>query len=291
MEACPMRYLEHREHRKHGTFDFPFALYGVGPHHPRYNMILHWHAEYEIIRILTGELLVTLDDRQFVAAMGDTLFITDGILHAGAPRDCYYECIVFDMNALLEENHTCSRDILSIIRHEKMVQCLFPPGELFIQPFVRQMFEAMSAREHGYQFLVQGALYSFLGTVIRNELYETGAAVSDKSIRRLGRFKSVLSLIRYHYQDDLSLTDLAGCLNMNSKYFCRFFKEMTQMTPIEYLNYYRIECACEQMMISDKNITEIALSCGFNDVSYFTKVFKKHKGLTPSQYLRQVYAT
>ena len=60
-------------------------------------------------------------------------------------------------------------------------------------------------------------------------------------------------------------------------------------TPIEYLNYYRIEIACEQLIITNKNITDIAYDCGFNDVSYFTKVFKKYKDTVPSKYMELNY--
>lgn len=54
--------------------------------------------------------------------------------------------------------------------------------------------------------------------------------------------------------------------------------------PIAYLNYYRIECACERLTLTDKSVTEIAFACGFNDMSYFSRVFKQLKGTTPTAY-------
>ena len=76
---------------------------------------------------------------------------------------------------------------------------------------------------------------------------------------------------------------------MNPKYFCRFFRQMTQKTPVEYLNYYRIECAREQLSTTSCTVTEIAFNCGFNDVSYFIKIFRKYMGMTPGQFVRQQY--
>lgn len=67
----------------------------------------------------------------------------------------------------------------------------------------------------------------------------------------------------------------------------RLFKETIGKTPIEYLNAYRINVACEQIKYLDKQITEVALDCGFTDLSYFTKVFKKYMGITPSEYLKR----
>ena len=61
---------------------------------------------------------------------------------------------------------------------------------------------------------------------------------------------------------------------------------MTYRTPIDYLNYYRIERACYQLLTTNHSITEIAYSSGFNDLSYFIKTFKKYKGVTPKNYLK-----
>ena len=76
---------------------------------------------------------------------------------------------------------------------------------------------------------------------------------------------------------------------MTPKYFCRFFLEMTHRTPIDYLNYQRIEHACYQLVTTDASITDIAYSCGFNDLSYFIKTFKKYKGITPGKYASQEF--
>ena len=59
---------------------------------------------------------------------------------------------------------------------------------------------------------------------------------------------------------------------------------MTRRTPIDYLNYYRIEQATYQLLQSDATVTEIAYRCGFNDLSYFIRAFKKYKGITPGRY-------
>lgn len=60
---------------------------------------------------------------------------------------------------------------------------------------------------------------------------------------------------------------------------------MTQQTPIDYLNYYRIECACDKLTKEDKTAFETAYECGFNDFSYFIKTFRKYKNTTPNKFL------
>jgi AraC-like DNA-binding protein len=98
------------------------------------------------------------------------------------------------------------------------------------------------------------------------------------------RFKDVLNYIEEHYTESISLEDMARVAGLSPRYFCRFFRKMTQCTPTEYLNYYRIECACEQLAEVTVSITDVALNCGFNDISYFIKAFHKAKGITPRQY-------
>ena len=68
---------------------------------------------------------------------------------------------------------------------------------------------------------------------------------------------------------------------------CRIFKEFTGRTPIDYVNQLRIDQACIDLTLHHKNVTEAALDVGFTDVSYFTKLFKRTKGVTPREYARR----
>ena len=108
----------------------------------------------------------------------------------------------------------------------------------------------------------------------------------EAELRRLARIKDVLRLIRNHYHEEISLDDMATSAHMNKRYFCRYFREMMGKTPIQYLNYYRVECACELLSTSERTVSEVAMACGFNNISYFVRVFGAHKGTTPSIYAK-----
>lgn len=284
-----MKYLEYKEQRKHGTFDFPFAFYPVGPQHPHYNMQYHWHTEQEILRVVSGSLTLTLNDQQFVLSPGDIACIPGGSLHSGIPHNCFYECLVFDLDYFLKQNNPCTPQLLEISTQEKIIQIYFPSDDSEITQIINPMFEAMASRKPGYQLIVPGCLSAFLGKVICQKLYAASGDTSPGNKKRLKQLKAVLSFISTHYHEDLTLGDLAACAHMNRNYFCRYFQEFTHQSPINYLNYYRTEAACEQLTFSDRSITEIALDCGFKDPSYFVKVFRKFKGVTPSQYLQTVH--
>lgn len=260
-------------------------FYHVGPSHPRYEMSYHWHIEYEVIRILKGELLMTISGHEFTAKAGDVVFIKGGLLHGGIPKRCLYECIVYNLDSLLNAIPAGERllkkissDSIEIISHIST-----PDPEFF--RIVDRMFGHMKIRAEGHELTVIGALYEFFGYILEHGLYKEIPSISAKDGRRIEQLKNVISMIENHYDECLKLDDLARAAGMNSKYFCRYFREMTHRTPIDYLNYYRIEQACFKLATSVDSIAEIGISCGFNDESYFIKTFKKYKGVTPKKYL------
>ncbi|MGL4913163.1 MAG: AraC family transcriptional regulator [Romboutsia sp.] len=282
-----MKYFDYKENKQHGTFDFPIEFYHVTPNHPRYNMPYHWHTECEIIRILEGEFSLTISDKVVTAQKGDIIFVHDTILHGGNPKNCIYECIVFDIKLLLKQNNACTKQIQDIINHNKLIEPLLSNNNKDLATCCKYLFKSMKIKDIGYEFIAQGSLYYLIGIILKNDLYVKKDKYTKRTQERALNFKRVLSLIENEYSNPLTLEDLSRACGMTPKYFCRFFAEMTNKTPIEYLNYYRIESACEQLLTTDYSITEIALNCGFNDVSYFIKTFKKHKELTPKQYLKK----
>ena len=102
--------------------------------------------------------------------------------------------------------------------------------------------------------------------------------------KKTEQLKVALEMIETSYQDAITLDDLSRSVGMSPKYFCRFFKQMTQKTPIDYLNNYRIERACYQLSTGDYSLMEVSLNCGFTDYSYFIKTFRKYKNTTPRKW-------
>lgn len=280
-----MKYMNYREEKKHGTFDFPIEFYHVGPTHPRYEMSYHWHIEYEIIRILKGEFLMTIGEEEFLARAGDIIFVKGGLLHGGIPVKCMYECIVFNLGALMTSSPAGDR-LLKKIRDDS-IQVLnhFPKPDPELMRITERMFGQMKTQAEGHELIVIGAFYEFFGYVLERRHYIITQDISTKEGRRIEHLKRALEVIENSYPDCITLDDLAKAAGMNSKYFCRYFREMTHRTPIDYLNYYRIEQACFKLATSNSSIADVGMSCGFNDVSYFIKTFKKYKGMTPKKYL------
>lgn len=98
-----------------------------------------------------------------------------------------------------------------------------------------------------------------------------------------GRLQTLFTFVERNYQNEIEIKNMADLANLSLPAFCNFFKKATKMTFTEFVNRYRINKAC--MLISqDKSISEACYECGFNNVTYFNKIFKKYIGKTPSQF-------
>ena len=135
-----MQYINYRESRQRGTADFPIEYHHVSPTHPQYIMALHWHVEFELIRILSGSLKLTVDEEEYTAKAGSSCFIPAGTIHAGEPDNCVYECLVFDMNVLMNKNDDCCRLIRRVIDHQVELPHHFPDSRAGINRIVWSIF-------------------------------------------------------------------------------------------------------------------------------------------------------
>lgn len=307
-----MHYLDYNEKINHGSPDFPIAFYHVSERHPRYHMPFHWHKEMEIIRIRSGFLKLFLDSQEILAQEGDMILIDDGVIHGGEPEHCVYECVVFDPS-LLSHTDACKRYLRLMTRHQIQLCHYFPAAEppitcqaasrqtdhssaLQVQAASRTASSAalMNAADRlctalryphaGSELLTLGALYEFFGFLFEGEFYTQTVETDRRFFHKTDALKPVLEYISAHYAEPVTLEDLSKEAGMSPKYFCRCFRTFLHRTPMDYLNYYRIEQACYLLTREELSITETAYRCGFNDTSYFIKTFRKYTGTTPRKY-------
>lgn len=98
------------------------------------------------------------------------------------------------------------------------------------------------------------------------------------------RINKITHFVENNYQHKISLQDIANLVNMSPAAVSRFFKRKTNHTFNEYLNSYRIDKAAQMLIETEKFISEICFSCGFNNVSNFNLVFRKQMKCTPNEY-------
>lgn len=97
----------------------------------------------------------------------------------------------------------------------------------------------------------------------------------------------VLHYINQHFTEEISITDLSEMFNMSESSLSHEFKKYSKRSVYEYVLYKRIIKA-KELLITDSNLTQIALDCGFNDYSNFLRVFKKFSGCSPKEYKNQL---
>lgn len=98
----------------------------------------------------------------------------------------------------------------------------------------------------------------------------------------------IMEYINLHYSEKIFLSDIADVLNYSESLLSKRFRRVTQMTFNEYLNRFRIQKSIEYMKKGTYGLTEISDICGFSDYKYFSTVFKKYTGYTPSQFTNMI---
>ena len=285
-----MKFLDYPEQQRHGSQDFPYFFYHVTYIHPRYTMPYHWHPLCEIVHVFSGHFRLQLEDCELLLSPGDSAFISSGVTNGGAPleaQSCCYECLLMDLDTIFQSGSSTrvyEHKIFDLLNQKILIHNYFPAACTQINDILCSMLDLLRFKPEGYTLLLQGYTFLLFGQLFQNHFYSEAPALSTQ--KKVLHLKDVLTFIDEHYAEDIRLSDLAACANMNGNYFCRYFRELTHRTQLDYLNYYRVEAACEQLSYTNKTITEIAFDCGFHDASYFVKVFKRYKNITPSEYTR-----
>ena len=278
-----MHYLDYNEKIQHRTGDFPLAYYPVDERHERYRMPMHWHRETELIRIRRGRLALYIDDREIVAEAGDLVLIAEGVIHGGEPMDCEYDCVVFDAGLLLGLD-ACARSLRGVMNHSIFLRRQAIDGDDDLRDAIRRLYGRCDAGVAENALGVTGALYELFGGLVGRRSEAGLDMPSSRFGQKAEQLKPALEYIEAHYGQSITLESLARLTGMSPKYFCRFFKTIVHRSPIDYVNYYRVECASHFLTSGDMTVAEIAQHCGYNDSSFFIKQFKKYKGTTPKRY-------
>lgn len=277
--------MAYNEIERRGTEDFPFAFFHVDNEHSKYYMASHWHTDFELVRIIEGELHISLNNTLYVAKKDDIIFINSETVHHGDPINCIYECIVFHAEFLYSEKFDCFSFIKSIIDGECMINECFPADQSKSYRALCDIFESIKSNTPIRKLDVISSFYRFFAAAYEEKRYThpigSNALANDKGIVML---KKILAYLRGNYDKPISLETISQTIQKSPKYTGTFFKSMTGKTPIEYLSEYRVEKAAHKLRTTDLSVTDVAFSSGFSDLSYFIKTFKKIKGVSPGKY-------
>ena len=133
-------------------------------------------------------------------------------------------------------------------------------------------------------FRLKGGLYQLFAEYISRDAFVRGESRSALDTHTQDRLKAVLTYIDAHYARRLSIKELAAEAGMSEGHFSRVFKSFMRRTPVEYINLQRIRTAAALLAERRTTVGEAALEAGFDNFSYFCKLFRSVFQCTPSEY-------
>lgn len=273
-----------RQLEQHGFSTFPVAFYrGDMVHH---TTTWHWHDELELILSHHGHFAVGAGKTVINLSEGELCFINAGILHNVWKTDrdpSEYNSVVF---------HPRIIGGLDSIYWVKYIQPLskpnFPPYLFFrADEKVSQLFaelwriqsEQAPGCENDIRYLLTKLLMQLSGTPTKN-----CRQLSEREQRDIHRMKQMLTFLEDHFADELTLKQIAESAAISETECLRCFQRSIGTSPIRFLKEYRLQRAADLLRTTDESITEIATTCGFFDMSYFTRAFRQLYAATPTCY-------
>ena len=258
-------------------------------HEPYFEMSkAHFHPFYEVYYLISGKRRFFVSDTVYELEPGNLLLIKKGELH----RTTYVSAETHERFAI-----TFSDTFLKHLIKETSAETVM---ELFEKPFLSIQTSRRAYVEELMQKLVQESEHpdEFSPFQIQNSLEELiiflirfqktfeipDITTSFHNPELANTIQTSARYIRKNYANIITLEAMAKKANMSPAYFSKKFREVTSFGFKEYLIRIRLAESCKLLLDTTDSITEIALSCGFNDSNYFGDLFRKVKGVSPLQY-------
>lgn len=252
----------------------PFIYHPVTDVRFRYSAHANWHENIEFIYVIGGKGKILCGCDEYVIECGDIFVVNSNLSHdIVSDSQIRYRCLIPDRNyCLLHGIDTSALIYSNYIRDEKARTMFDRLHEEYIssKPFAKAS--------------VMCAMLEFLIYVSEN--YTNGKGEKMKPDENI---TLAIGYIKSHLEKRMTLDELSAQVGLNKYYFVREFKKVTGYSPIEFVNFLRIESAKKMMTEKGLSVGEAASKAGFSDLAYFSKTFKKFNGSTPTEFIRRTH--
>ncbi len=265
----------------------------------------HWHPEIEIIIMNHGEAEILTDDQQIRLHAGQGILLNQNIMHSIQPvndqPNCTMYSVVFNPTFLLDnaESFLSEKYLTPVINSASLRVVELYEGDNWqeqVLDITNSIIAANLVKRYGYELTIKSYLCQLWNLFLEKVMPQSTShrKTTDKqhtiSLDET-RVKSAILYIQEHFHEQITLDELATSIHLSKSECCRCFKRTLQTTPIEFLMKYRILQATtllQQNAPEAQSMSELAFSVGFNNASYFNKVFRQYLGCTPSEYKKQI---
>ncbi len=264
--------------------------------YPDMRALCHWHEDLEFLHILKGCMYYDVNGKKILLKERDTILVNARQLHYGFScrhQECEFAVFLFHPSLLTGCRPFYQQYLLPITENPCLEYLHFPApqkGQPHTQIMPRLLTRITDLKKQGapgYELEVLGTACLLLSHVYR-QIQDRIPQNPEPDCSDIAIQKAMVSYIYQHYPEKITLDDIAAAGNVCRSKCCSIFKHYLQQPPVDFMNAYRLEVSRHLLQHTNTNITQIALSCGFRHLSYFSKLFLRRYGCTPSEYrLRQ----
>lgn len=243
-----------------------------------------FHETLEIKYFYEGRSMIMIGSDMIVAESGDIIVTNPFEVHSnivGEGESGKYFLLMVDLD-FFADNGIFDIDLRQLLlvnghRFNRIIR-----GNERLQTLIRNAKTELDEKKEHYKTVVKGIMCEFFSLLLRDELdAQISEDLGKDVIKRSLTILPALQNIFCNYQDHLTVDELAQLCNISKYHFCRIFKQQMGVTPVQYIIKYRLSVA--ELMLHTKNysIREVATMCGFDDLSYFYRCYKKVNGIAP----------
>jgi AraC-like DNA-binding protein len=253
----------------------------------------HFHPEYELTSITkgSGKRYVGSHMEDFLA--GDLVLLGPNLPHcwklgepAGPQADAGAIVIQFNESFLGEDffNKPELQEIKKLF--QRSASGISFSGK--VQSEVNHRLDKQSTNGSSFEKML-GLLEILQQLAVSDEysLLDQNQLIAERTLAEQERINPVIAYLVENFRQQVSLDEAAGIANMTPNAFCKYFKKITRKTFMETIIDYRLNYATQQLVQTDKPISEISFDSGFGDVSHFYKMFKVKMQMSPLNYRKK----
>lgn len=278
-----------KESIRHGSQEINFAVYDHPFPAPGDSFQEHWHPEFEIEYVYSGPVTFLLDGARYTVASGDMLFVNKNVIHsceAPTTHTGRYVSIVFGEQFVFPNYADALYNTYLMPIYEKGM--CFPahlapgnPGSKEILFHIRSLLDRYFEKSFAYEISIRSHFLAIYQLALEQRIFVKETR-SENTTTQLVR--SAMLWIQQNYTSSISVRRIAMDLGVSPQYLGRIFKAAVGKTPMEFTLFCRIQHAQFLLAQSDAAVADIAMTCGFSDLNYFSRFFKKVHGISPRAY-------
>ncbi len=252
---------------------------------PKFRFAGERHDFFEFYYVAEDEMLVTIDNEKHILKNGEYILVPPMRWHAMEPHENYATGIVisFDATGYPEEIFTgklssLDKQILSNILNVYAKNC--NESEFRLKMLSDNQDEE---KDFGYKQTLRIDTEWLMMSILQKRMHaEKEKSHSEKQFNPLA--ESTLEYLKRHFRENPSLSEIADNLNYSVPHICRVFKQNYNESIVNYLTKLKIDEAMKLIELNKLSFREISDSLGFDNVAYFTRIFKQQTSMTPSAY-------